>query len=82
MNWQFSIGSYRIGLYFPEHKLAIEYDKHGHKDNDINYEIRRQSFIEDQLNCKFIRYNPDAEEFTIERVFNKIFQYIYQKRFS
>ena len=74
--------SYRIDLYFPEHKLAIECDEHDHKDRDINYEIKRQRFIEDQLNCKFIRYNPDAKDFTIESVLNRIFQYIYQKRSS
>ena len=47
MKRQFSIGSYRIDLYFPEHKLATECDEHDHKDRDINYEIRRQKFIED-----------------------------------
>ena len=45
MKRQCSIGSYRIDLYFPEHKLAIECDEHDHKDRDINYEIRRQKFI-------------------------------------
>ena len=79
---QFSIGSYRINLYFPEHKLAIECDEHNHKNRDINYEITQQKFIEDQLNFKFIRYDPDAENFMTERVLNKIFQYIYQKHFS
>ena len=82
MKRQFNIGSYRIDFYFPEHKLAIECDEHNHKDRDINYEIRRQKFLEDQLNCKFIRYNPDAKDFIIESVLNKIFQYIYQKRSS
>ena len=79
MKRQCSIGSYRIDLYFPEHKLAIECDEHDHKDRGINYEIRRQKFIEDQLNCKFIRYNPDAKDFMTESVLSKIFQYIYQK---
>ena len=79
MKRQFSIRSYRIDLYFPEHKLAIECDEYDHKDRDINYEIRWLKFIEDQLNCKFIRYNPDAKDFTIESVLNKIFLYIYQK---
>ena len=79
---QFSIVPYWINLYFPEHKLATECDDHDHKDRDINYEIRRQTFIEDQLNCTFIRYNPDAKDFTIESVSNMIFQYIYQKSFS
>ena len=82
MKGQFSIGSYRIDLYFPEYKLAIECDEHDHKDRDINYEIRQQKFIEDLLNCKFIRYNPDAKDFTIESALNKILQYIYQKRSS
>ena len=49
MNRQFSIGFYKNDLYFPKHKLAIEFDEHDHKDRDINYEIRRQKFIEDQL---------------------------------
>ena len=82
MKQQFSIGSYRIDLYFPEHKLAIESNEHDHKDRDINYEIRRQKYIEDQLHCKFIRFNPDAKDFMVESVLNKIFQYIYQKRSS
>ena len=69
-----------IDLYFPEHKLAIECDERDHKDRNINYEIGWQKFIEDQLNCRFICYNPDAKDFIIESVLNKIFQYIYQKR--
>ena len=44
---QFSIGSYRIYLYFPEHKLATQCDEHDHKDRAINYEVERQKFIED-----------------------------------
>ena len=44
MKRQFSIGSYRIDLYFPEHKLAIECDEHNHEDRDINYEIRQKMF--------------------------------------
>ena len=82
MNRQFSIGFYKNDLYFPKHKLAIEFDEHNHKDRDINYEIRRQKFIEDQLKCKYIRYNPNAKYFTIESVLSKIFQYIYQKHSS
>ena len=82
MKQQFSIGTYRINLYFSEHKLAIDCDEHDHKGRDIKYEIRQQSFIENQLNCKFIRYNPDAKHFTIQGALNRIFQYIYQKRFS
>ena len=39
MKPQSSIGSYRINLYFPKLKLAIECNEHDHKDRDINHEL-------------------------------------------
>ena len=41
MKRRFRIGSYRIDLYFPQHKLAIDCDEYDHKGRDINYEIKR-----------------------------------------
>ena len=52
---QFSVGKYRIGLYFPEHKLAIECDEFDHRDRDIGYEEERQKHIEKLLNCTFLK---------------------------
>ena len=76
---QFHIGKYRIDLYFPEYRLAVECDEFGHADRDIDYEVKRQRFIEDQLQCQFIRYNPDDHEFDILVVLNKIFRKIKPK---
>ena len=73
---QFHIGKYRIDLYFPEYRLAVECDEFGHADRDIDYEVKRQRFIEDQLKCQFIRYNPDDHGFEILVVLNKIFRKI------
>ena len=42
---QSSIRSYRIDLYFPKHKLAIDCDEHDYKDRDINYEISNRSLL-------------------------------------
>ena len=36
-----SVLGYKIDLYFPEHKLAIEVDERGHTDNDKRKEIER-----------------------------------------
>ena len=36
---QFSIGKYRIHLYFPKYKLAIECNELDHRERDIGYEI-------------------------------------------
>ena len=70
---QFSVGKYRIGLYFPKYKLAIECDEFHHRDRDIGYEVERQKYIEKLLNCTFLRFNPDAKDFCILEVVDKIF---------
>ena len=79
MERQFKIGNYRIDLYFPEHKIAVECDEFDHIDRDINYEIFRQKFIEEQLQCTFVRYNPDDKDFDIALVLNKIYRTIIKK---
>lgn len=79
MNGQFSIGPYRTDFYFPEHKTVVQCDEYDDRNRDIDYEINRPNFIEDQLKCMFIRYNPDAGNVMIARVFSKIFRYIYLK---
>ena len=76
MRDQYWVDGYRIDLYFPTHKLAIECDEFGHDDRDIGYEIARQKHIEQKLDCTFIRYNPDAKHFDIFQVINKIFRHI------
>ena len=43
---QFGAGKYRIDLYFPMYKLAIECDEFDHRDRDIGYEEERQKHIE------------------------------------
>ena len=58
---QYSVLGYRIDLYFHEYKLAIEVDELGHADRNINNEIERQKALEKELNCVFIRINPDEK---------------------
>ena len=74
---QYTVGNYRIDLYFPKHKLAVECDEFGHNDRDVNYEVTRQKYTEAKLRCQFIRFNPDAKDFKIENVLNEIFTFIY-----
>ena len=62
---QYSVLGYRIDLYFHKYKLAIEVNKLGHTDRNINNEIERQKALEKELNCVFIRINPDEKDFTI-----------------
>lgn len=74
---QFSIGKYRIDLYFIDTKIAVECDEQGHKHRNEKYETDRQKYIEEHLNCVFIRYNPDAPDFDIFEVIGRITSTIY-----
>ena len=70
---QFGAGKYRIDLSFPNYKLAIECDEFDHRDRDIGYKVEQQKHIEKLLNCTFVRFNPDAKDFCILEVVNKVF---------
>ena len=56
---------YEIYIYFHDYKLAVEIDEYNHEDRDIGYEIERQKALEKELCCKFIRINPDKENFNV-----------------
>ena len=60
--------------------MSIECDEFDHRDRDIRYDVERQKHIEKLLNCTFVRFNPDAKNFCILEVVNKIFVQI--KSFS
>ena len=76
MQTQYTVLDYKIDLYFHDYKLAIKIDEKGHKDKNTNDEIQRQKVLEKELDCKFIRINPDEDNFNINKANNKIFRHI------
>ena len=76
MQTQYSVLGYRIDLYFHKYKLAIEVDELGHNDRNIDYEIQRQKALERELDCVFIRINPDEKDFKILKAINEIYRHI------
>ena len=76
MQTQYSVLGYRIDLYFHKHKLAIEVDELGHADRNLSNEIERQKALEKELDCVFIRINPDEKNFNIFKEINKIHRHI------
>jgi very-short-patch-repair endonuclease len=69
---QYCYNKYRIDLYFPDYKLAIEVDEFNHKGRCPIYEKERQEYLEKELGCKFIRFNPDEKNFNIGVVIAEI----------
>ena len=45
--------------------INLQVDQLGHADRNIDNEIERQKTLEKELNCVFIRINPDEKDFTI-----------------
>ena len=63
MQTQYSVLDDRIDLYFHDYKLIIEIDENGHYNRNIDYEIKRQKSIEQELAWEFIRNYPEQEDF-------------------
>ena len=51
----------RIDLYFPEHRVAIKFDEFNHADRIKDTE--REEEIKEYLKCKFIRIDPDRDNY-------------------
>lgn len=76
IEFQKVVGKYRIDVYFPNYRLAVEIDEHDHDDRDVLYEEKRQAFLEKKLNCEFIRVNPDDPGFNVLSVVNMVFRHM------
>lgn len=68
---QFIMGKYRIDLYFPEYKLAVECDENNHVDRNPEKELEREKYII-SLGNKIIRYNPNMSTFDLSNVLREI----------
>ena len=64
---QHSVLNYQIDLYFSKQKLAVEVDEKGHTDRDEKKNESEEK-IKKELGCKFIRINPDAENYIFVQI--------------
>jgi very-short-patch-repair endonuclease len=64
--------NYRVDLYFPDQRVVVECDEHGHVDRDQEYERRREQDLKRALNCTFVRFNPDADDFCLAKLISRI----------
>ena len=73
---EFTVGKYKIDLYLPEYRIAIECDEFNHDDRDTGHEKDRENYIKLMLNCNIVRFNPDDTGFRISNVMNHILKLI------
>jgi very-short-patch-repair endonuclease len=74
---QYSVGKYKVDMYFLEYKIAVECDEIHHSQH-TQYDQQREQYIQKVLQCTFIRYQPYKKGFNIELVINQIFVLIKQ----
>ena len=53
--------------------MTISSHENGHRNRSIDYEIKNQEAVDQELSCKFIRIDPDKEDFDI---FGTIMKYL------
>ena len=69
---QFAIGPYRIDMYIPRFKIAVECDEFDHVQYNKIDEETRQNFISYQLGCSWVRFDPYTENFSVLNVVREI----------
>ena len=74
--FQYSVSQYKIDLYLPNHKLAIEIDENNHAERNPDAEKKRQDDITCILKCRFLRVNPDDVNFKISLFLADIVKHI------
>jgi len=77
---QFSCGPYRIDLYLPEYKIAIECDEVGHCGSRLSMDEKREKFIMNELGCTFLRFRPDDKDFDLAEVVGQCFKWIFDHK--
>lgn len=77
---EFKCNIYRIDLYIPIIKLAIECDEFKHNTYDKINEINRENIIKKELSCEFYRFNPCDKNFIFEDFINNILKEIFLRK--
>ena len=72
---QYFCGEYKIDMYIPSCKLAIECDEDGnHGPGRALEDFERERWIKNKLGCTFVRYRPDDPDFDVAEVAGMVFR--------
>jgi very-short-patch-repair endonuclease len=66
------VGNYTVAGYFPSFNVVVEADRMRDPHRDREAEFWRRVFIEDQLGCAFVVFDPKRRDFNPGDVINRI----------
>lgn len=89
----FAISNYRIDLYFPEQRLAIECEENVESsgNGDCSGYIKRRSTdsiiarrnnIKSLLQCEIVHFNPDSKNFNVYKFIGDVFNKLYEIKYT
>ena len=78
MQTQYNALGYKVYLYFHDYKLAIELDENWNRDRNIDYKMKRQKSIKQELGRKVFVIDPNKGDFNILRAINEIIRHVKQ----
>lgn len=73
---QHKVDKYKIDLYVPKLKLAIECDEFNHRHYNQESEKEREDRITEELDCIFFRYNPCNKNFNLYKTIGELMKLI------
>ena len=79
---EFPVGGYRIDLFLPFYRLAIECDEYDHKKYQKDLENVREKYIIIHTQCLFIRFNPHEKDFKITKIIQKVVEHMFKSHRS
>lgn len=65
---QYKVGPYKVDMYLPKANIVVECDEYDHQKYNVVTEKNRQFYIEKQLQCRFVRFDPYNMDFDIMSV--------------
>ena len=73
---QYEVLDFYVDLYFLDHKIVVECDEFGHKTYNKDNEIEREYLIKKELECTFVRFNPNDKDFNLSDIISKLLELI------
>lgn len=77
--YQYEVQGYKIDLYFPELKIAVEIDEHNHGSYDGGSEALREFTIKQALDCNIIKFNPNVLGANVGELINLVLVHYLRK---
>lgn len=75
VRFQYPAGKYKVDIYFPSLRLAIEIDEFDHTTYSQENESVREEFVCSTLGCEILRFNPNLPGNNVGKLINAILRY-------